>query len=186
MKRNILGLTVALLATMTPAAMAQSDIGLKGIGGAIGFVSPEHMDGTFSFGALADLGTITPNIKLESRLDYWSWSQSDMGTETKAHDVILGARGKYFFEMKNSTLHPFAGAGLAFHFVGAEVTTPAFGGFPAMSTSDSQTKLGLDLGSGLSTPISPRADLLSEVWYGFVSDVNQFSLRVGLSYKLGS
>lgn len=186
MKRNILMITAALVVVMAPAAMAQTDLGLKGVGAAIGFVSPEHLDGTFSFGALADLGTLAPNIKLEPRLDYWSWSKSDMGVDSKAHDVALGARGKYFFEMKNSSLHPFAGAGLAFHFVGSEVSTPAGGGLPAMTVNDSETKLGLDLGGGLSTPITPRADLLSEVWYGFVSDVNQFSLRVGVSYKLGS
>lgn len=185
MNRNILLLALALVSTTATAAMAQSDIGLKRVGVAVGFVDPENMDGTFSFGAFTDLGTITPNVKLESRLDYWSWSKSEFGAETKTSDITLGARGKYFFELQNSKLRPFAGAGLALHFLHGEVTTPAGGGLPAMTASDSETKLGLDLGAGASTPMTPKVDLLSEVWYGFVSDVNQFSLRVGLSYKLG-
>jgi len=186
MKRNALLLTLALVAAIAPAAMAQSDIGFKKLGVATGFVSPENLDGTFTFGAFADLGTITPNIGLEPRLDYWSWSQSAFGVEGKVHDVIFGTRAKYYFDIQKSKLRPFAGAGLALHFVGIEATTPAMGGFPAMTVSDSQTKLGVDLGGGLLTPVSPRVDFLGEIWYGIVSDVSQFSLRAGLSMKLGS
>jgi opacity protein-like surface antigen len=186
MKRNALLLALALIATTASAAMAQSDIGFKSLGVAVGFVSPENMDGVFSFGGFANLGTITPNIGLEARIDYWSWSKSEFGTETKAHDLAVGARGKYYFDVQNSKFRPFAGAGLGLHFIGAEVDMPAAGGFPAMSVSDSETKLGLDLGGGLLTPINPRVDFLSEVWYGIVSDVNQFSVRAGISYKLGS
>jgi opacity protein-like surface antigen len=186
MKRIVLLLALALIVTIAPAAMAQSDLGLKGLGVAVGFVSPENMDGVFSFGGFANLGNVTPNIGLEARLDYWSWSKSEFGVETKAHDTALGVRGKYYFDVQNAKFKPFAGAGLAFHFIGAEVDMPASGGFPATSTSDSETKLGLDLGGGLLTPINPRVDFLGEVWYGVVSDVNQFSMRAGISYKLGS
>jgi opacity protein-like surface antigen len=185
MKRNVLLLTLALCAMTAPVAMAQSDIGFKAIGGAVGFVSPENMDGTFSIGALADLGTITPDIGLEAHLDYWSWSETAFGVEATARDITLGARGKYYFEVANSKIRPFAGAGLAFHFIRAEVTTPPFGGQPAETVSDSQTKLGLDLGGGLATPINPRVDFLGELWYGIVSDVSQFSLRAGLAFKVG-
>jgi hypothetical protein len=55
-----------------------------------------------------------------------------------------------------------------------------------MQVEDSATKLGLDIGGGVSTPIGPRSDLLGEAWYGIVSDVSQFSLRVGMSYRLGN
>ena len=186
MKRNALLLTLVLVAAIAPAAMAQSDIGFKKLGVAAGFVSPENLDGTFMFGAFADLGHITPNIGLEPRLDYWSWSQSASGFESKVHDFVVGARGKYYFDIQKSKVRPFAGAGLALHFVGVEATTPPMGGFPAMTVSDSQTKLGVDLGGGLLTPVSPRVDFLGEVWYGIVSDVSQFSLRAGVAMKLGS
>jgi opacity protein-like surface antigen len=163
-----------------------SHMGLKAIGAAVGFVSPEDADGTFSVGAFADWGMITPEIGLESRLDYWSQSESSFGVEASVSDITLGARGKYYFEVSNSNLRPFAGAGLGLHFLHAEVVIPAQPGFPEMKAEDSSTKLGLDLGGGLAIPINPRADLLTELWYGVVSGANQFSLRVGLSHRLGS
>jgi opacity protein-like surface antigen len=178
--------TMASSNTSVPSSGSQSDLGLKRIGGAIGFVSPENLDGVFSIGAFADWGTITPNIGLESRLDYWSWSESAFGVESSVHDVTLGARGKYYFDVANPRIRPFAGAGLALHFIGAKVDIPAQGSFPAMTAEDSQTKLGLDLGGGIVAPMGPRTDFLGELWYGVVSDVSQFSLRAGLSWKLGS
>lgn len=185
MKRTSLFLAFAACALVAPAAMAQSNLGLKNLGVAVGLVSPENVDATFSIGAFADWGTIAPRIGLESRLDYWTHSENSFGIDASIHDVTLGARGKYFFEVANPKIRPFAGAGLGLHFIGAEVAIPPQGGFPAMKASDSQTKLGLDLGGGFATAISPRADFLGEVWYGVVPDVSQFSLRAGLSYKLG-
>lgn len=185
MKRFTLFLAVALTLATAPTAMAQSDMGLKNLGAAIGFVSPENLDMTFSIGAFADWGTIAPNIGLETRLDYWGWSENQMGMETSIRDITLGARGKYYFETANPKVRPFAGAGLGMHFITAEVTIPPMPPFPGENYSDSQTKLGLDLGGGIATPINPRTDFLAEAWYGIVSDVSQFSLRAGISYKLG-
>jgi opacity protein-like surface antigen len=182
MKRITLLLAVALCVTTAPAAMAQSNLGLKHLGVAAGFVSPENLDMTFSFGGFADLGSIAPNIGLEARLDHWSWSETTLGFETSIRDITVGARGKYYFETTNPKIRPFAGAGLAAHFISAEVTDTST---PGMSASDSQTKLGLDLGGGISTPMNPRTDFLAEAWYGVVTDVSQFSLRAGFSFKLG-
>ena len=164
---------------------SQMHLGLRSIGGALGFVSPENSDGTFTLGAFADCGRITPNIALEPRIDYWSKSQDSFGAKASLRDIIIGARGKYLFQTSNPKLMPFAGAGLSMHFVHAEVTENV-PGFPPMQVEDSATKLGLDIGGGVSTPIGPRSDLLGEAWYGIVSDVSQFSLRVGMSYRLGN
>jgi opacity protein-like surface antigen len=175
---------LALCAATSGSASAQSDLGFKSVGAAVGYVSPEDLDGTFSIGVFADHGTITPQIGLESHLDFWSWSEEAYGVEAAVSDISLGARGKYYFEVAHSSIRPFAGAGLGLHFVHAEVTVPPQGGFPEMSAEDSSTKLGLDLGGGMATTIGPKTDLLAEIWYGIVSDVGQFSLRVGMSYKL--
>jgi opacity protein-like surface antigen len=183
MKRITLLLAAVLGLAVAPAAMAQSNLGLKNLGVAIGYVSPENLDGTFSFGGFADWGTIAPNVGLESRIDHWSWSENYLGVETKVRDIAVGARGKYHFETANPKIRPFAGGGLALHFISLEVTDNSF--TPSLSVSDSQTKLGFDLGGGISTPMNPRTDFLAEAWYGVVSDFSQFSLRAGLSYKLG-
>lgn len=166
-----------------PASSGGSDFGFKAIGGALGYVSPEDIDGAFSIGAFADLGMITPDIGLEARLDWWSHSEEEFGTEVSFQDIILGARGKYYFPVEGANWMPFAGAGLAMHFLSAEITT-AIPGFPTISEDLSETKLGFDLGGGIKVPMSPRADFLGETWYSIVSDVSQFSLRLGMSYKL--
>ncbi len=183
MKRTTLFLAVALGLATAPAAMAQSDLGLKHVGVSLGFVSPERLDATFSFGAFADWGQIAPKVTLESRVDHWSWSETLLGVESKLRDISVAVRGKYHFETANPKVRPFAGAGLGMHFLNAEVTDT--NSSPATSVSDSQTKLGLDLGGGLMTPLNPRTDFVGEAWYGIVSDVTQFSIRAGLSYKIG-
>jgi opacity protein-like surface antigen len=184
MKRTALFLVLALGLLSAQQAMAQSNIGFRAIGANAAFVSPEDLDGTFGLGVFADLGQIAPNIGLEPTIEYWSFSENQFGAETSLRDISVGARGKYYFETANPKLRPFAGAGLAMHFLHAEesVTVP---GFPTVTAEGSDTKLGLDIGGGISTPINSKNDFRAEAWYGIVSDVNQFALRVGFSHKLG-
>jgi len=186
MKRITLLLTLVALTVAAPAALAQSDLGLKRAGVAIGFVDPENLGTTFSLGIFADHGTVTPNISIESRLDYWGQSDQFLGTKTSVRDIALGARGKYHFETSNPKIRPFLGAGLGLHFLKAEVTIPLQFGFPGSTAEASSTKLGIDLGGGVATPLSPKTDLLGETWFGIVDGANSFSLRAALSYKLGS
>lgn len=180
MKRKVLMFTLALCLAASAQAIAQADLGFKRIGGALGYVSPEDFDGTFTFGVFADMGTIMPQLSLEPRLDFWSQSEEGLGTEVSVSDITFGVRGKYFFEVAHPTFRPFAGAGLAMHLLNAEISSP---GFPTVDDSD--TKFGLDFGGGVATAISPKADLHGELWYGIIEDFNQFSLRVGMSYRLG-
>lgn len=186
MKRHFIPLTLALCVLGAPTANAESALGLGRIGAAVGFVSPEGLNGTFSLGAFADWGTVAPDLGLESRIDYWSFSENVFGFESSVRDIALGARGKYWFDVANAKVRPFAGAGLAAHFIRSEFAIPDFYGGPPLTFSGTDTKIGVDLGGGFATALSPRHDLLGEVWYGIVSDVSQLSLRVGLSYKLGS
>jgi len=169
--------------------MAQTDLGLKGAGLEIGLVSPQDVDATFGFGVFADLGSIAPQFMLEAYLDYWSKSEDIVGGETMVRDWALGAKGKYVFPAENTRVRPYVGAGLGLHLVKAKVSIPDtdFGGIivPGMTVEDSMTKLGIDLGGGLTTPLSDRADFVGEFWYGIVSDLNQLSLKVGVLYRFG-
>ena len=187
MKRKAIVLALAFCALASQSAMAQSDLGFKGIGAAVGVVSPEEMDATFGIGMIVDHGTIIPELGLESRLDYWSKSEGSFGSEVSVRDVTVGTRGKYYFDLTNSSIRPFVGTGLGLHFLNAEVTVSPPPGFPGqpVTVEDSSTKLGLDLGGGVAAPVGPRTNLIAEMWYGIVSDFSQFSLRVGMSYKLG-
>ena len=185
MKRMVFVLVLASLAAVAPAAIAQSDLGLKRVGVTLGFTDPEQLGGTFSVGVFADHGTIAPRVGLESRLEYWSSSDETFGAKASLRDISLGARGKFYVPVENSRIRPFAGAGLGVHFLKAEVSTPPQFGFPALSVSGTSTELGLDLGGGIATDLGPRTDLLAEVWFGIVDTANTFSLRAGLSHKLG-
>ena len=188
MKRFALVLTLACVvgALATPAAHAEPKLGLESIGASIGMVSPENLGSTFGLGAFAHLGTIMPDLALETRIDFWSKSENSFGFETSVSDITLGARVKYMFTLEGTPIRPFAGGGLGLHFLHTEATIPPFFGGPALTTSGSDTRLGLDLGGGFTAPVSPRSDLVGEAWYGVVSDFSQLALRVGLSYKLGS
>lgn len=190
MKKWAVSLVVAAICTVTAQnATAQSDLGFKAIGAQVGMVSPEDLDATFGFGVFADHGTITPDIRLESHIEYWGWSEDFNGGSTSVRDISVGARGKYMFETTSPSIRPFVGAGLGIHFLRAEVDIPEQdlgGGFiiPAMSASDSETRLGLDLGGGMEMPVNPNANFIAEAWYGIVSDASTLSLRVGLSWNL--
>ncbi len=184
MKRIALLLALAAGVLAAPVAIAQTNLGIRGIGGAIGYVSPENADGALGLGVFADCGTITPHIGLETRLDYWSETQEGFYSKATLSDVILGARGKYYFDVASPKIRPYAGTGLGIHMLHARVTV-SDPGFPPITAEDSSTRLGLDLGGGFSTAVGTRTDFLAEAWYGIVSDVSQFSLRFGLSYRLG-
>jgi hypothetical protein len=187
MQRKAILLTLAVCAFFSQTAFAETNLGLKGIGGAVGVVDAEDMDATFGLGLMVDHGTIVPHLALESRLDWWSKSQDAYGSEVTARDIAVGARCKYLFDVSTPTIKPFVGGGLGLHFLHAEVNMVPPPGFPGqpMSVEDSSTKLGLDLGGGMMAGIGPRTALLAELWYGVVSDFSQLSFRVGMEYKFG-
>src|SRR5262249_42874904 len=89
MKRIALALAIMTCTVVATEALAQSDIGFKRVGAAVGFVSPEDLDGIFTFGVFANLGNVTPKIELEPRLDFWSWSDESFGAKTSVRDITL-------------------------------------------------------------------------------------------------
>lgn len=189
MKKCIAFVLLACFCTPVSQNAMASDLGLKGVGVSVGMVSPEDIDATFGFGVFADHGWITPEIALESHIDYWSKSEDTGFGEVSIRDIAVGARGKYMFPTSSASVFPFVGAGLGLHFLNAKVDVPPmdFGGstIPGYTVEDSETKLGLDIGGGMKMPVSPKTDFLAEAWYGIVSDVSQFSLRVGMEWALG-
>jgi len=171
-------------------ATAQTNLGFMGVGVRLGYVSPEDVDGTFGLGVFADLGTFAPRVMFEGYADYWSSSEDiPTGGEASARDIVLGARAKYAFPVNHPKIQPYIGGGLGIHFVSTEVSTPAIdmgGGviIPAMTLDDSTAKLGLDFGGGMNFNVNETTAIQGELWYGIVSDVNQFSAKVGVLYRL--
>lgn len=183
--QSILFIAIAALALTVTSASAQTDMGFKGVGAQVGVVNPEDISSTWGLGVLADLGTITPQIGLEAHLDFWTKSDSEFGFDTSIRDIAAGARARYFIPVKSVKVQPYAGAGLAMHFLHASVEIPDIVNGGTMTADDSDTKLGLDIGGGMSARMNDRTDFIGELWFGLVSDVSQVSARVGVVYKLG-
>jgi opacity protein-like surface antigen len=161
-----------------PAHSDNSGFGLSSIGVEAGLVDPEGASSTIGFGAFAGLGNIARDIRLSSHLGYWSKSENDFGAEASIRDISVVARAEYMFHVRSRKVQPYAGAGLGMHFFHSKVEIPGF-----VSAEDSATKVGLDLGGGLSTPVSPGTDLFGEIWYT-AADIDQFSVKAGASFRL--
>jgi len=171
-------------------ASAQASVSLRGIGLKVGVVNPEDLDATLGLGLVFDLGTLHPNVAFESYAGYWSQTEDAYGAEFGVRDFSFGAKAKYMFKTSNPTVQPYAGGGLGLHFMNAhaDVDPVYFGGtlvFPGSSVSDTETKLGVDLGGGLRIDRGSQFSFFGEGWFSIVSDISQFSLMVGAEYMFG-
>jgi len=171
-----------------PAKSSNPGIGFNRLGVELGLVDPEAGGSTVGFGAFADLGNISRDVKLSSHLGYWSKSEEDFGAEATIRDISIGARAKYMFHVASRKLQPYVGGGLGLHFFHAKIVVPEEdmgGGFimPGFTAEDSMTKLGIDLGGGALKPLNPKTDLFVDLWYT-LADIDQLSMRAGVSFKL--
>jgi len=163
--------------TARPHREANSGLGLNRLGLEAGLVDPEAAGSTIGFGAFADLGNLARDVRLSSHLGYWSKSENAFGAEASVRDISLGARARYMFHVSSPTFQPYVGTGLGLHFFHMKAGVPGF------IVQDSATKLGLDLGGGVLTPVSPMTDLFADLWYT-VADINQFSMKAGVSFRI--
>lgn len=187
MKQVAAILAVVAVCTMAFAGAAQASLALEGVGGHVSFVSPDNVDASIGIGFLMDMGFTGTQFGMESYAGYWSHTESAFGVEASVSDFIIGSRGKYRFLVSSPSVHPYVGAGLGFHFVtaGVDIASYDFGGttIPGTSASNTELKLGLDLGGGLALDVSDHVALLGDTWVSLVSDVSQFTLRLGALYR---
>lgn len=178
-------MVVAFCTVASQNASAQADLGLKSAGVTLGMVSPQGGNAAFGFGGFADLGTLAPNIRLSTHLDYWGETQDIFyGGQSSVSDIALSLRSTYQFPTASTRIQPFAGAGLGIHFLSAKVDVPTLPGYPPVTVKDSATKLGLDLGGGVTVPFNERTDFRAELWYGIVDNYDQLSAKVGMGWHL--
>jgi len=189
-KRMVVWTVLLFCSAIAQNAWARTDLGWRSVGVDAGYVDPDNVPGTVGFGAFANLGNLSPDVRLEPHLGYWSKSQDMDGDKASISDIALSARALYMFHGTSPKFRPYAGGGLGLHMVHAKVDIAAqdLGGgviIPAMSASDTQTKLGLDLVGGFQTPLSQKNDFKFDLGYTAVSDVAQFSMKAGISFNLG-
>ncbi len=176
-----------LLVSFSSLSLAQADIGLKGVGGRIGFIMPEDpIDNTLGFGLNADLGTITPSILLHAYLDYWAKSY-DVGYYGWTWSAIgIAAIAKYKIEMEGS-LKPYVGGGLGLNIskISSEYKGPQsdLWGQYSPSVSESNSDLAIHLVAGAAMALSPQMDGFAEIKYT-IDGADNFGIFVGVNYKL--
>jgi hypothetical protein len=167
-KRIAVIVTVALCLVTGSALFATSDIGFKGVGPQLGFISPSAsgLGGTIGFGGVVDLGTITPQIGLEADVLYWSKSHTYYDFKWSYSQFYITAVGKYYFEhKKDASFEPYAGAGLGL-CMGTWKTdwTGNYYGYATNSSMSTTSLVFLAVG-GVKHPFSPKMYGFGEARY---------------------
>ena len=185
MKRlMVLSLMLALAFSQTIAA----DIGLKGVGGKVGYIMPDGgIENTIGFGLQADLGNYNDDISLAAYVDYWG-KNYDVGPtyEWSWSVVSIAAIGKYSFA-SSGNFKPFAGAGLGLDIASWEskYTGPSneYFNLNDFSSSASDTDFAIHFVGGATMELSPKLDGIGEVKYT-IGGADYFGIYVGVMYKL--
>jgi hypothetical protein len=187
---KLIAAAAALCTLVASGATAAPNVALQGIGLKAGFVNPENVSSTLGFGFVFDLGMLAENVAFESYAGYWSQSDDAFGTEFGVRDFAFGSKAKYMFATSNPTVQPYVGGGLGLHILNAHVESPAYysGGtlvIPGYSASDTEVRLGMDLGGGVKIDRGNTFSFFSEAYFSIVSDLTHFSFMVGAEYMFG-
>ena len=177
--KRLLAVAVILL---TVSALSFGQIGLKGIGGGIGFMSASMDNGGgsseslsgFLIAAHADLGEVAKDISLWPDITYWSASKDPV----KLSDFAINVNAHYNIAMEGM-LKPYVGAGLGYNSLSSTVTLPFFG-----TVTASTSRLGINLLAGVNYKLNDMLTLLVEPRYVLASDFNHFTIKVGATYAM--
>lgn len=176
---------IAASFVLATVATAEMNIGFNGIGGKVGFVSPEGDFGsTFALGAVADLGTLADNLALEGDVTFWTKGEDIAGFDWNATSINIAAIVKYYFGDPTAKFVPYAGGGLGLTFTIFSYEYPDFLGGGTTKESDSDVNLGIHVVGGAKTAVSDAMDGFAEFRYSLVGDWDFWGVFVGIMYKL--
>lgn len=173
--------TIWLVLTMTVTScvvMAGTNIGLKGIGGRVGFVDPEGGDGTFTLGVVADMGTWTENLPWEVALTYWGTGEDVGAYEWSYTNIAIRNTVAYMFEVGNK-LYVYPGAGLGINLYSFDWEGPG-----GATYDDSETDLTLMILGGFQFPITKNWHGQTELQFD-IGDPDQTTVQFDFIYELG-
>lgn len=181
---------VVLLITVAVVGLAQN-IGLKGVGGGLGFISASMDDGTgstsslsgFLLAAHADLGEVAKDISLWPDITYWSASKDPL----KLTNFGVNVNAHYNIAMEGQ-MKPYVGAGLGYNSLTSTVTIPSFSFFGTTvgggTASASTSRLGINILAGINYKLNDMLTLVVEPRYVLASDFNHFTAKVGVTYAM--
>jgi opacity protein-like surface antigen len=184
---SALFVAIGALLLLPPASLAQSStstssqssqnvgLGIKGLGGTVGFVDPEGASSTVSLGLFVDAGTIAPSLHVKPYMQYWSVGASSGGYDINKSDLAFALDLNYDFPIQGSRVTPYLGTGLGLHFFDTDASVPG-------GTNTSDTKVGIDLQGGITSPVMPNFNLFAETRYTFISDDGEFNILGGFTY----
>ena len=148
---------------------SSAQIGFKGVGGSLGFVTADASQSGIIFGGHVNLGEIIPGLALVPDVDYWS---DDLDF------FSVNANVRYYFSSGES-VGLFALGGVGFVRVSVpEVSTP-FG----TVGGGSATEFGLNLGGGAEIPLSDNLKGVGMLIFN--TEASQIKFMGGVTYMLG-
>lgn len=189
LKTTLVALGIAAVAT--PAIADETDgFGLYGIGGDLGFVSPSDGDGTFTFGAHANLGApieSMPELLFYPFFTYWTTGEDFAGGSFDFSEWGIGMDARYFFPTDSDIgLFGFAGLGVFGWSTEANYDEGAFGGFGGFvdDFSVDDTGIGFRVGGGARTQLSETLQGTGQVLYK-IGDADYFGILAGITWIMG-
>ena len=186
----VIALSIVIL--MVTSGFGQADIGFKGIGGKLGLVDPgEGVGSTIAFGAVVNLGSITPKIMLQADVAYWGKDYDVFASnDFTVSSFSISAIGKYMFAESDQQLRPFAGAGLGFNFNSVSWEYDTISPVPPYQPihekdSDSDTDIGIHIVGGTHYMLSDNLDGFAEFRYMIGGDWDYWGIFAGVVFLLG-
>jgi len=188
MKRKAVIISISVFLMLAGASVfAQTNISFMGVGGMLGYVSPEsNIESTIALGGRADLGTIfKPNVRLMGEVMYWSKGYDVGYWKWSYSQFYITALAKYCFAKSGSKLVPYAGGGLGFVFgkVKTEYKGQSNPYYSYDNTSSSNTDLGIHAMGGVDYILSPNLTGFAEFRY-CTDGANFWGIFAGAIYHL--
>ena len=170
------------------------ELGLKGVGGSLGYVSVSFNNGTsteslggLAFAGHAYLGEISKGIGLYPEVQYFSTSKDVSGASWKLSDFAINANVHYAIAMEGQ-LKPYVGGGLGYNSLSSTVDIPAISaGFftiPGTTYTSSTSRIGINLLAGADYKMNDQMSLFIEPRYVLASDFNHFLVKVGATFEM--
>ncbi len=157
-------LSSAFFLTFAFSTAEAQGINFNGIGGRLGFVKPENIDGTFGIGFHTHLGEIVPNLVLYPSLEYWGKSRGGVDFS----QLALNGDLRYYF--------PLAGD--------ANVDVFAGGGLGILLNDPGDNDIGLNVLGGIDVPFSGNWVAGGEIRF-VINDNTLFKIMAGITYMFG-
>ena len=148
---------------------SSAQIGFKGVGGRLGFVTADASQSGIIFGGHVNLGEIIPGLALVPNLDYWS-NDFDF--------LSVNANVRYYFP-SGGNIDLFALGGLGF----VRVSTPDIMTILGTIEGGSATEFGLNLGGGAEIPLSDNLKGVGMLIFN--TEASQIKIMGGVTYMLG-